>query len=459
MISELSIKNFKSILDAQIKLKPLTVLVGANGSGKSNLIKAIEFISLIAQQGLLRAVDQVGGFKSIVPKSIPSKMVSKTIININYRAILPQLKNYPKDKPPLGVTHSMELTSAKTESIRMLGESLLFDNPIAVGELLKNDFDEKKVDKNILNGTSYYKVIRGPGGGIKIDSDPLLTKDLDRFLYWLGLPMFKDSVKSKKSLMDLLKMFSIENSKGITNWKRRYQSFLDPNTVNYAGLARQATLFRNKINMTKRYDLLLNELRPEQLTGSTEAITTCGGNIPSVLRELKSSGGKSWKRLLKTMSIVAPHVSNIDSKRLRTGKEFVEFTEKIAARGIESWESSDGTLRALAILLALETHQGGGTILLEEPEQNLHPWAVREIIEHIREVIEERNIQVILTTHSPQVLDRVKSEEVLVVSRNIKSGTYFKTLDEIIPSKKLVMGDISRLWVKGLLGGIPSDVQ
>lgn len=459
MISELSIKNFKSILDIKIKLKPLTVLVGANGSGKSNLIKAIEFISIIAQQGLLRAVDQVGSFKSLVPKSIQTKDVPKTIINLEYRAILPQLKNYPNDKPPLGVTHKMELTSAKTESIRMLGESLLFDNPIAVGELLKHDFDENKVDKNILNSTSYYKVIRGPGGGIKIDSDPYLTKDLDRFLHWLGFAIFKDAISSKKSLMAMLKVLTLENSKKISNWKRRYQSFLDPNTLQYSGFARQAIVFQRMIFGTKRYDLLLNELRPEQLTGSTEAITTSGENLPSVLRQLKRSGGKSWQRLMKTMSIVAPHVSNLDSKRLRTGKEFVEFTEKIAARGIESWESSDGTLRALAILLALETHPGESTILLEEPEQNLHPWAVREIIEHIREVIEERNIQVILTTHSPQVLDRVKPEEVLVASRNIKFGTYFQTLDEIVPKTKLVMGDISRLWVKGLLGGIPSDVQ
>jgi predicted ATPase len=142
---------------------------------------------------------------------------------------------------------------------------------------------------------------------------------------------------------------------------------------------------------------------------------------------------------------------------LRTGKEFVEFVESTASRGVESWESSDGTLRALAILLALETHRPHSTILIEEPEQNLHPWAVREIVEHIREVIQARRVQVIVTTHSQQVLERVYPEEVLVASRTEEGGTSFKTLEEILPHSEIIMGEIAQLWMKGLLGGVPSD--
>lgn len=458
MINDLYIKNFRSILNAHVTLQPLTVLVGANGSGKSNLIKAIEFISSIAQNGLLGAVDQFGSFKSIVPKAIPDNEISKIIVKINYHVALPRIESYKKKQPQFGVNHNMELTSAKTEAIRMRNELLEYENPIAVAEIYMNDFNDKKINKDILNSKSCFRLIRGLGGGIKYDGIPTFSEDLPRYLNWLGFPqMFQKTITSKTSFKKFLKKISFIGLGESSSWNRRYESFIDPNSSRYTGFAIQANIFNRTIRGMKRYDLLLNELRREQQAGNTETVATSGKNIPSVLRQLKSSGGKSWDRLLRTLSVIAPHVSNLDSNRLRTGKEFVEFTENVAKRRIESWESSDGTLRALAVLLALETHEADSTVLLEEPERNLHPWAVRAIIEHMREVITERNIQIILTTHSPQVLERVKPEEVLVVSRNTKSGTCFNKLQDILPNSKLVMGDVSRLWVKGLLGGVPAD--
>ncbi|MGB0388766.1 MAG: AAA family ATPase, partial [Ardenticatenaceae bacterium] len=123
---------------------------------------------------------------------------------------------------------------------------------------------------------------------------------------------------------------------------------------------------------------------------------------------------------------------------------------------IDSWELSGGTARALGILLALETHPEDGTLLIEEPEQSLHPWAIRAVMEHIREVACERNIQVILTTHSPMVLERVYPEEVRIVERSEQKGTIFKTIKEILPYSDIAMGEVGELWVHGLLGGVPS---
>ena len=180
--------------------------------------------------------------------------------------------------------------------------------------------------------------------------------------------------------------------------------------------------------------------------------------MPSVVRHIRSNPDAkvSLSRILSTLGAIAPHVLTMRSSSLRTGKEFIEFMESFTKRSVESWESSDGTLRALAILLALETHRESSTILIEEPEQNLHPWAIRAIIKHIREVIKERGVQVIITTHSPQVLEQVHPEEVLVATRTEEVGTKFRTLEEMLPHSKIVMGEVADLWVKGLLGGVPS---
>ena len=124
---------------------------------------------------------------------------------------------------------------------------------------------------------------------------------------------------------------------------------------------------------------------------------------------------------------------------------------------MESWVSSDGSLRAFAILLAIETAEVGSTLIVEEPEQNLHPWAVRYLMEHIRDAIDVRGIQVIITTHSQQVLETIQPEELLVASRDSDSGTRFRRLSQLLPDNKIRMGEVGRLWVKGLLGGIPTE--
>jgi predicted ATPase len=142
--------------------------------------------------------------------------------------------------------------------------------------------------------------------------------------------------------------------------------------------------------------------------------------------------------------------------QLKSGQEFVQFVEEKSGRPVESWQSSDGTLRALAILLAVETHPEGSAILIEEPEQGLHPWAIRTLVAHIRAVIAERGLQVVLTTHSQQVLDCVAQEEVLVASRHSGSGTLFRTISDVVGHNTIEKGDIGKLWVSGLLGGVPS---
>jgi len=180
--------------------------------------------------------------------------------------------------------------------------------------------------------------------------------------------------------------------------------------------------------------------------------------MPSVVRLLSSDAEdvESWNRLNCTLAAIAPHVVEMETSALGTGKEFVRFVEGTRRKEFDSWETSDGTLRALAILLALETSPPHTTILIEEPEQNLHPWAVRTVVDHLRQVVEEKSLQVITTTHSQQVLERAYPKEVLIALRNDQEHTEFRTLEQVLPHADIAMGEVGRLWVDGLLGGVPS---
>jgi len=458
MIEHLRIRNFKSIIEDDIKFSDFTVLVGANGSGKSNLIQALSFLSSIPRIGVVATVNRFGGFSSVVPKAIARTELAKARVFIHHKASLPPLLEPYGKGLSVTVEHELELAGSRKEVVRVAGEKIVFHGILEVPEALGHDSDEESSSGISHSSPSKFVLERGPRGGVHYSTDPQVTKEtLPGYLEWLGLAFLEGSVNSASGLNRVLdSLGSIRRQKD--KKRQRYESFLDPDVPRIVEYAQHFIMFRSILSSMKVYDLLLSALRYERPVSESDQLSSEGSNMPSVVRRIRSSPDAevSLGRIMNTLGEIAPHVTTMKSSSLRTGKEFVEFTESFVNRSVESWESSDGTLRALAILLALETHPRSSTILIEEPEQNLHPWAITAIIKHIREVIKERGVQVIITTHSPQVLEQLHAEEVLVATRTEGVGTKFRTLEEILPHSRIAMGEVADLWVKGLLGGVPS---
>ena len=79
---------------------------------------------------------------------------------------------------------------------------------------------------------------------------------------------------------------------------------------------------------------------------------------------------------------------------------------------------SDGTVSVLAIIMALNFENNMGTIILEEPERNLHPFLMNRLIEMAEETSREK--QIIITTHTPELLKHADINDVFLVSRSNK---------------------------------------
>ena len=118
MIRTLDIRNFKSIIQARVELHPLTVIVGANGSGKSNLIEALDFVGSIPRMGVAGAVQAMGGFANLVPKAIAQSKVNSARVGITTSLTLPGPEDYPQDLPELLVQHDIELAPSPSLSAR-----------------------------------------------------------------------------------------------------------------------------------------------------------------------------------------------------------------------------------------------------------------------------------------------------------------------------------------------------
>ncbi len=84
MLRNVSIRNFRSILSADMQLSNLTVLVGANGSGKSNVVKALQFISALAATDLETLVISKGGYQALVPKALPRTSLKQSKVEFEY---------------------------------------------------------------------------------------------------------------------------------------------------------------------------------------------------------------------------------------------------------------------------------------------------------------------------------------------------------------------------------------
>jgi predicted ATPase len=154
---------------------------------------------------------------------------------------------------------------------------------------------------------------------------------------------------------------------------------------------------------------------------------------------------ETFKNLIPEVEEIVPHIEG----------NTVEIWIKIKGLNepLKPFNISDGTLRILAIISTL--YGGFSLVVLEEPENCIHP----HILEALMSLIREAPSQVIITTHSPYLLDYAKPEEVYIVEKkelktNIKK---LSTTKEVEAIKQFLMegGTLGEAWHSGLIGGIP----
>ncbi|NNJ85469.1 MAG: AAA family ATPase [Gammaproteobacteria bacterium] len=159
------------------------------------------------------------------------------------------------------------------------------------------------------------------------------------------------------------------------------------------------------------YNLNPKLIREYQKPQDGRFLKSSGENIASVIGHLERTAPESIERIQEYLHIVVPMIHNVKRRQVGTMEtlEFMESRQAIAGVMVLQFlaeNMSDGTLRALGILTAL--FQGNrdyspSLIGIEEPETALHPaasGALREALERASE-----NTQIIVTSHSPDLLD------------------------------------------------------
>jgi len=461
MIKEINIENFRSIKSSKIKFTPFSVIVGANASGKSNLIKAIEFLANSTYYDIKETIEESGGFEEMLPKQIKRINKEKVKFSIEYSVNPPkEWKTY--ELPDLNTKYEFEIQVKNNIEFKITKEELTIENPLLYSHFQYRFQRSKKTEidinnlKQFVNSQIVFK--RNRNNDIKVETNFELDENtLIDYANWIDLSnMFSKVSKNglNKKELDSSLEFLINGMPPKVNKKT---TLILSRRRFIHNFSRHFALINFGLGSCGKYDLLLSELRKEQSIMRGRTVTSSGDNLPSILQSLQSKENEaSLFRIEETMSYISPYFVSAKSKELRAGKEYLAFQEIFEGKEVPSWDASDGTLRALAILISLETHGDHSTIMIEEPEHGLHPWAIKHIVNHIRDVVKRKNLQVIITTHSRQILDNIAEDELIISNRNIE-GTRFSSISEVIPNKEVKMTDIGDLWVSGLLSGVPKS--
>ena len=185
---------------------------------------------------------------------------------------------------------------------------------------------------------------------------------------------------------------------------------------------------------------------------------TDAGNLAAFLYRLKESALDSYWEIIKTIQLVAPFFDEFVLMPDRLNHKII----RLEWRNIDSdvifnpHQLSDGTLRfiCLATLLLQPSRFSPETIIIDEPELGLHPYAIKLLASMLQSASEKK--QIIVSTQSVELLNEFDAGDIIVVD-HINDASEFRRLSE--EDLKIWLDDdysLGELWKKNLLGGRPS---
>ena len=181
-----------------------------------------------------------------------------------------------------------------------------------------------------------------------------------------------------------------------------------------------------------------------------------GSNLAPFLRFLRRRHLKHYDRIVETVRLVAPFFGDFvyrGDPGERVELEWFEIGDPDTPFGPR--QLSDGTLRfiCLSVLLLQPTSLQPDTILLDEPELGLHPYALNVIAGLLKQASERR--QVIVSTQSVELINALEPEDIVVVNRK-EGESVFERLSSENLADWLSEYSLGEIWKRSIIGGRPT---
>ena len=250
---------------------------------------------------------------------------------------------------------------------------------------------------------------------------------------------------------------SVYGQEGVEEEREEFK-LEDPSVLAIKGLGqfqrfRVVSEFRSLIENWHISDFHIADARPSVEAGYAEHLSTRGDNVAQVAQYLFQNHPKCFDRVLRAMSARVPGVSGVEAKPTEDGRLVLRFQDHAFRDPFIARFVSDGTIKMFAYLILLYDPKPHPLLAVEEPENQLYPDLLLELIEEFRDYA-RRGGQVFVSTHSPFFLNGAGLDEVCWLAKEngfteVRRASADKLLKELVDE-----GDkLGTLWRQGLFKG------
>jgi len=376
-LHRLRVNGFKAVKDSgYVDLQPLTLFIGRNGSGKSSLVEALQWMQDAYFDDLLRATDN--RFRAF------SYLLNKRARNIKLH-----FEFETQSKP---VFYDLDVRKAAGG-----------DRPIV--------FDETVREGQTAGQETVLWTTKGAKGPV--------------------FRMVKGATPERNGNRLAVRSLGQEHRA-----LRGLAAFIERMVI----LRLSPTMMRFESLLERAEGRLLDEE---------------GALLPSLLSSF-SAEQRRWVR--DRVARVLPGVGDLKVKRTDRAHGYVVASEKMIWKGgsreldLPSWMLSEGTRRLTALFALLAVRPRPSLLVIEEIENGLDPWTLELVFQELRDAT-GAGTQVIVTTHSPFLLDHVRVEEVVHVQRTKGHSTYnaIQGYSDVAQFKDVVAP--GAMYIAGYFGG------
>lgn len=405
MLTRFGINHFKSYDNEAVLAfgwaSPLTVLIGANASGKSNLIEGLRLLSTIASGARLDAIRLGQDGASIRGNLSGLGFGGRRDFSFHCRTDFEDYDHY------------------KVTLVLREGERL-------------------HVQDERIEGASKVPLFEVVSSAIGVTSD--IEVAYDNFARGGKKPQVRctDQMSVLAQLQSPAR-FPATHKKAQTTvfeFTRRYQkllqniTFLDPRPQEMRGYS-----FRNE-----------------------DSLSEYGNNLSGVLYNLCRTEEMHARVLEFVRDLPEQNIEDILFIETPRGEVMVALKETFggSTTKYDASQLSDGTLRILAVASAVLSAPESGMVVVEEIDNGVHPSRVEQLLERIALVAKDRRLQILITTHNPALLDalpRAAIPQVVFCYRDEKVGSSHLIRLEDVPDfpKLVIQGPLGRLLTTRVL--------
>lgn len=393
MIKSIRLRNFFSLASQTIEFDKLNVLVGINGAGKSNLIKAIQVLKAVISDGDMSdlMINKWGGFDAVHYLG-DDKQESSIELEYEFDPIVLGQFGYHFQEPVFYKIRFHKIASSQNYYIC-------------------ESFHTKTENK-----INYRYMQMDQGRGFVREG---LSSNQETVKYELDNAM--ESILCQ--LVDKDRYYQIYTLR---------EAIKDIAIYNYFDTTAKSTM-RKPVPPG-----LSNRLLPD------------GSNLPLVLNSIKINDKNSYTGIAEALNAVNPLFNGFDFNFLGSSIELL-LDEKGLNKAVHVTHISDGTLRYLCLLAIIFNAKRGKLVCIDEPEVGLHPDMVGELIQAIVQTSDAT--QYIISTHSDHILNRLSVENIIVFEKDETNKTIvndFKDKEFVEWASQYSTGS---LWRNGDLGG------